>query len=93
MQPKSEAPQDILNFPPGIDGQLVGLLNDVDRDAAAPPTAGALERYGDIRQQLDGYIERLDGILSAQLAAFNGLVREKGADPVIVEKTLLSASP
>jgi hypothetical protein len=93
MQPRSEAPQDVLNFPPGIDGQLVGLLNDVDRDASAPPTAGAVERYGSLRQQLDGYIQRLDGILSAQLAVFNGLVREKGADPVIVEKTLLSASP
>ena len=38
---------------------------------------------------------RINGaaILSAQLATFNGLVREKGADPVIVEKTLLSTSP
>jgi photosystem II stability/assembly factor-like uncharacterized protein len=83
-QPKSEAPQDILNFPPGIDGQLLGLMNDVGGDAAAPPTAGAVERYDDLRRQLDGYLGELEDIFGTQLAAFNDLVTEKGADPVIV---------
>ncbi len=82
-QTKSEAPQDILNFPPRLDSQLLGLLEVVE-SAEARPTDGARQRFDDLRKELDSYLAELDQIIDTDLAEFVTLVKSEGVEPVIV---------
>ena len=82
-QPKTESSQDVLNFPPKIDGQLAGLLGAV-QSAAARPTVGIERRFADLRAELDGVLADLESALSTEVAEFNRLVAEKNAPAVIV---------
>ncbi|HKQ60371.1 MAG TPA: hypothetical protein VJS92_03740 [Candidatus Polarisedimenticolaceae bacterium] len=74
--------QDPLNFPQGIDGQLMGLQSVVE-SADAGPTDSAVARYAELRRELDGYQAQLRAILDTDLAAFNRLVRAKDVPPVL----------
>jgi len=82
-QPRGEAIQDVLNFPPQLDGQLIGLLSIVD-GVDAPPTDGSIERFDDLRAELDRGLAELRGVIEHELAAFNALVERKSVPPVIV---------
>jgi photosystem II stability/assembly factor-like uncharacterized protein len=83
IQARAESAQDVLNHPPRLDGQWIGLLGVVE-SADAPPTAGALERYGDLRSELDGLLVEIRAVLETELTAFNDVVRAKDLPPVIV---------
>ncbi len=82
-QTQSEAIQDVLNFPPKIDNQLIGLMGAVE-SADYPPTAGSIERFNDLRGELDGILAELDDCVDTEVAAFNQLVAEKDVPAVIV---------
>ncbi len=82
-QTKAESSQDVLNFPPRLDNQIVALLGSV-QGSEARPTAGAAERFADLRQELDAVLAELEAVLATELAAFNELVRGKEVAPVIV---------
>lgn len=82
-QVKAESSQDVLNFPPKLDNQLIGLMSVVE-SADARPTDGALERYGELRAELDGYLNGLEEVVAGELSAFNDLVLTKSVPPVIV---------
>jgi hypothetical protein len=84
-QPKSQASQDILNFPPQIDDQIGNLLGSV-ASAERAPTKATEERLAELQKQLDGYIGELDAVLATDLPAFEKLVRDKQAPVVIVPK-------
>ena len=68
-QTKVEASQDVLNFTPKLDNQLVGLLGVVE-SADARPTDGAVLRYGELRADLDRQLAALKGVFAGELAAF-----------------------
>jgi photosystem II stability/assembly factor-like uncharacterized protein len=82
-QMNSEAAQDILNFPPRLDGQLLGLLSIVE-SADVRPTDGSVQRFEDLRAEQDGYLAELRRVIDTDLAAFNDLVQAKQMPPVIL---------
>ena len=82
-QTKSEAGQDILNYTPQLDNQLLALLGDVET-GDVPPTVGMIELYGDLRAELDAHLESLQSVFDGELARFNEAVRARTADAVIV---------
>ena len=82
-QTKSQAGQDVLNFPPRIDNQLMYLLGVV-RGADGRPTAGSQERFQDLDGELKQIEQELAQVLDADLAAFQALVKEKGTPAVLV---------
>jgi chromosome segregation ATPase len=85
MQPKNEADQDVENFPTKLDNQLAYVYWLVDQ-ADARPTEGQRSRYQDLKRDLAAVHARLDGVIDADLAAFESLAREKGATPVLLPK-------
>ncbi len=82
-QTRGESSQDILNFPPRLDNQLLGLLGAV-QSADAEPTAGSIQRFDDLRGELDGLLAELQAVYDGELATFNDLVRAKQQPPVLV---------
>ena len=82
-QTRAESSQDVLNFPPKLDNQLLGLLGIVNSGNAAP-TAGSVERYQDLRAELDAVKAELQGVLDNQVQGFSELVQAKQVPAVIV---------
>ena len=82
-QTNSESSQDVLNFPPRLDNQILTLLGVVG-GSEARPTEGSVSRYQDLRQELDGLLGELEAVFDGELAAFNDLVSSKEVAPVLV---------
>jgi hypothetical protein len=82
-QPKNKASQDILNFTPQIDNQLLYLMGVVD-SAEGRPTRQSQERFAELDRELTAHLDRLDQALATDLAAFTAFVAGKGVAPVIV---------
>jgi len=83
-QTNSESSQDILNFPPQIDNQLLYLQGVVESTLGAP-SQSSQQRFDELRRALDGYVSELDTILSEQLPELERLVGETGAPRIIVD--------
>ncbi|MEE9562705.1 MAG: glycosyl hydrolase, partial [Thermoanaerobaculia bacterium] len=60
---RNEAGQDILNYPPKLDNQLVGLMSVVE-SGDARPTDGAVELYQELVAQLDSFEAGIDAVVS-----------------------------
>ena len=82
-QTKSESSQDVLNFPPRLDNQILTLLGVVG-GSEARPTDGAAARYEELRGELDDLLAELEAVFAGELAAFNEVVAGKKLPPVIV---------
>ncbi len=82
-QTRSEATQDVLNFPPKLDNQLLDLMGTVE-SSDHPPTAGSVERYRDLRAELDAILAELQKCVDTEVAAFNRAVADKQVPAVIV---------
>lgn len=82
-QVKSKSRQDPINFPPQIDNQLTMLYGYIVR-SDHPPTAGAYERFDDLKPELASLREAFQDIVSTEVAAFNELVEGLDLPPVIV---------
>ena len=82
-QTRTKSSQDVLNFPPKLDNQLLGLLGIVGSGNAAP-TDGSKQRYEDLRAELDAVQAELQEVLSTQVTAFNDMVEEKQVPAIIV---------
>lgn len=83
----SKSSQDVLNFRPGIDGQLLGLKSTVE-SAQARPTDASVERFNELRVELDGYLTELKEIFDTDLVEFNVKVAEAGQPAVFPSKGL-----
>jgi photosystem II stability/assembly factor-like uncharacterized protein len=86
-QYRSTSSQDVLNYRPGVDGQLLGLKGTVE-SAQAGPTDASAARFRELRGELDGYLAELQAILDTDLAAFNAKVAEAGKPAVFPSKGL-----
>ena len=82
-QAQAESSQDVLNFPPQLDNQLLDLLGVVNSGNAAP-TVGAVQRYQDLKSELDAVQAELQDVLETQVRGFTDLVKEKEVPAVIV---------
>jgi hypothetical protein len=82
-QGKSKASQDILNFPPALDNQLLYVQGMIE-SAPGAPTRSSVERLAELTRELDGHVAALDAAVAAEVAAFNRVVRERQAPAVVV---------
>jgi hypothetical protein len=82
-QVKSKSGQDPINFPPRIDNQLTALYGYVV-DGEFHPTAGAHERFSDLRPELEKLRSRFDEIVATEVAALNRIVAGLSLPPVVV---------
>jgi photosystem II stability/assembly factor-like uncharacterized protein len=83
VNPKHKSNQDVLNFPPRLDHQFIGLAGVVS-SADAPPTAASVELYAELEKKLKGVLDELKGVLDGELAGFNKAVLDAGIPPVAV---------
>ncbi len=82
-QTRNESSQDVLNYPPQIDNQLVHLQAVVE-SAIGRPTEASRERFGELRTELDRIQEELDRLLGEDLPAFERLLSDVGVARVVV---------
>lgn len=81
VNPKLKSSQDVLNFPPALDHQIVGLVSAVS-SADAPPTAGAIAYWVELKQMLETVRKEASEVLAGDVAAFNARLASAGIAPV-----------
>jgi photosystem II stability/assembly factor-like uncharacterized protein len=82
VNPNLKSSQDVLNFPPALDHQVVGLVSAVS-SADAPPTAGALAYWAELKGTLAASEARAKGALTDGVAGFNAVLAAAGVAPVV----------
>ncbi len=82
-QTNSKSSQDPINFPPQIDNQLVTLYGYIVQ-GDYQPTAGAYERFDDLKPGLDAIHADLEAAMSEHLTPFNERVASLGVPAVLV---------
>lgn len=82
-QTKMESPQDPLNFPIRLNDKLAGLMS-LAALGNHPPTAAAIAVRNELVDAIDAQLNRLEVILSTDLAAFNSQAAEAGLEAVPV---------
>jgi hypothetical protein len=83
-QPKVESSQDMLNFPPQLDNQLV-FLHSVVESAAGRPTVGSRERFDELSAELERLELELETALDTRLPEIERMLEEAGAPRIVVE--------
>ena len=85
IQPKQETFQDVINFQNQLNTQMMSLKSFID---VADPrvTAGAKDRFNDLKAEWDGYADRKTQLIDVELKAFNDLYRELDLPAVILEE-------
>ncbi|MCP4898224.1 MAG: glycosyl hydrolase [bacterium] len=84
-QIKSQSSQDMLNFPPQIDNQLVHLLGIVD-SAQAEPTAVSEERFAELKSELDQLISELDESIATTVPTIEEALEVEDVKFIVVEE-------
>jgi hypothetical protein len=84
-QTKNESSQDVLNFPPRLDNQLVALQGTVE-SAVGRPTEASAGRFEELVSELDRLVSELDAILDEQLPELERLLIAAGAPRIVVER-------
>ena len=82
-QGKTESSQDVLNFPPRLDNQLLGLLGIVGTGDSGP-TAGQVARFEDLLAELESIRSDFTRVLEDEVGAFAALVEAKQIPTVVV---------
>jgi photosystem II stability/assembly factor-like uncharacterized protein len=83
VNPDLKSNQDVLNFPPALDHQIVGIAV-VASSADSKPTAGALAYSKEVGAKLAAILAELDAVVAKDLAEFNAAVRKEEIPPVVV---------
>jgi hypothetical protein len=80
-QVKNQSNQDPLNFPIKTNNRLASLLGMTLR-GEGKPTANIYPIFEDLKKELKSETDRLEEVLSADLAAFNQVAQKAGVPPV-----------
>jgi len=83
VNPKLKSEQDVLNFPPALDHQFVGLATAVSSADGAPRPV-EVEYFVNLNAKLDALLAELNTVFGTDLAGFNAAVTEAGIPPVAV---------
>lgn len=81
VNPDVKSSQDVLNFPPALDHQFVGIASDV-ASADTAPTDTAFVYFQELEGRLAGIQSELKAVLDKDLADFNKAVRDADVPPV-----------
>ncbi len=73
--------QDVLNFPPALDHQFVGIATVV-ASADTAPTDSSYVYFQELENKLAAIQAELKAVLDKDLAAFNKAVRDADIPPV-----------
>jgi photosystem II stability/assembly factor-like uncharacterized protein len=79
-----ESTQDLLNFTPMLDNQLVHLMATVE-STPGPPTVTSRERFVELVAELDGIEAELERILTADVQRLEAMLEEAGLPRIGVE--------
>jgi photosystem II stability/assembly factor-like uncharacterized protein len=82
IQTRSEVGQDPINFPSMLDDQLAYLYSHVTTSYGRP-TQGARQRFQDLVELTQPYLERVAAAVENQVGAFNRVLMEAGVGPVV----------
>jgi hypothetical protein len=85
VNPDIKSGQDVLNYPPALDHQIVGIATAVSSSDAAP-TDASYAYFKEVQAKLADVMAALRGVYDKDLAAFNQAVRDQGIPPVVVGK-------
>jgi len=80
-QVKNQSGQDPLNFPIKTNNRLASLLGMTLR-GEGKPTANIYPIFEDLKKELKAETDRLEEVLSADLAAFNQAAQKAGVAPI-----------
>jgi photosystem II stability/assembly factor-like uncharacterized protein len=80
-QVRNQSGQDPLNFPIKTNNRLASLLGMTLR-GEGKPTANIAPIFEDLKKELKAETDRLDEVLTADLAAFNAEAKRAGVDPI-----------
>ncbi len=83
VNPRLKSGQDVLNFVPALDHQVVGLVSAAS-SADAPPTAGALAYWAELKKTVAGALSDASRMLVDEVAAWNARLADAGVPPVVV---------
>jgi hypothetical protein len=83
VNPELKSNQDVLNFPPALDHQLIGIAAAAS-SADTKPTDSAWTYHKEVSGRLAALLAELDAVLGKDLADFNGEVRRQEIPPVVV---------
>ncbi|HEX9286756.1 MAG TPA: hypothetical protein VF999_05755, partial [Thermoanaerobaculia bacterium] len=83
VNPDLKSNQDVLNFPPALDHQLIGIAVAAS-SADSKPTDSSWTYYKEVSGKLASILAELDQALGKDLADFNALVRKEEIPPVVV---------
>ncbi len=84
IQPQQKTFQDVINFENKLNTQMMSLKSYID---VADPrvTAGAKDRYEDLKAEWQSYADRKKQLIDVELKAFNDLYRNLDLPAVILE--------
>jgi hypothetical protein len=83
VNPKLKSEQDVLNFPPALDHQFVGLATAVSSADGAPRPV-EVEYFAMLNAKLGALLAELNALFGKDLADFDAAVTEAGIPPVAV---------
>src|SRR4029079_6450103 len=80
-QVRNQSGQDPLNFPIKTNNRIASLLGMTLR-GEGKPTANIYPIFEDLKEELKAETDRLDEVLTADMAAFNAEAKRVGVDPI-----------
>ncbi len=80
-QVRNQSSQDPLNFPIKLNNKLAALMGVVE-SAEAPPTAQSYAVFDDLSGKIQEQLDRLEAVVSTDLARLNELLAAKGLEEV-----------
>ena len=82
IQTKIKSNQDALNYPIKLNNKLAHLLMVV-QSSDSQPTSQSYMVYEDLATQVNAELKKLDVLMTADLAAFNKLIRDENVPAVL----------
>ena len=86
IQSRARVQQDQLNFPTRLNAKLSGLTSVV-ASADGAPTQQAYEVFHDLSTRIDQQLIQLQGVIDADVAAFNELIRTSAIPAIVLRAT------
>ena len=86
---KIKANEDSLQYPVKLDGQLSGLAGYVGYGDSAP-TQAAIDRFQQLKKEVDTQIAAWNGVVSTDLVAFQNTAREHNVQAIVLPAQLES---
>lgn len=82
-QVQNQSPQDPLNFPIKVNNRLAYLRKSLE-SGDGPPTAGQQKVFGELKEELQGYLDALDRHIKNELPKVNDALKKGKKKEVVI---------